>query len=253
MNEDIKRNVDLRFVKPEEIEQNEWNPNSMEQHKFDALVNSIKDRGFKQPLLVREAKSEDGTPLYQIIDGEHRWKAAIEAKVSEIPVVVVESDEIESKLDTIAMNNLRGEMMSVGLAELIVEIKNEKGLEYLKKYSGFMESQLVDYEKLLIPPDLNADYSSDVKKDGDAEVPVDVSILLFKDSKAKFDQCLERAMSIAKKTDTIALIDCEDKSQVEKYDKAMQGALRKLNSKRRSEALEYICDIFLARTEDEEE
>jgi len=251
MNEDIKRKVDLRFVGKDDIIQNDWNPNSMEQHTFDALVNNIRDRGFKQPLLVREVKQEDGTIKFELIDGEHRWRAAIEAQVEEIPVVVIDSDDADSKLDTIAMNNIRGEMMSVGLAELIVAIKSEKGIEYLRKYSGFLDQQLQDYESLLIPPDLNAEYTSNVNTDGNVEVPVDVSILLFKDSKAKFDKCLERAMEIAKKPDTIPLIDCEDKQQVDKYDKAMQAATKKLNTKKRSEALEYICDVFLSRTEEE--
>lgn len=248
--ENNQEDLKLQMVSCSDIRPNDWNPNEMEQTKFMALVDGIKEKGFKQPILVRE--DETGQAKYEIIDGEHRWRAAQEAGLVSIPVMIVTSDTTDSKLDTVAMNNLRGEMMSVGLARIIVDIVEEKGEGYVSKFTGLTGEEIAGLEKLLIPPDLDEDFLSDVNVKSDVEVPVEVSILLMKDKKKTFDKCMDRAIEIMAKKDTIPQIDSEDSEQVKTYDKAMKAAMLKLNTKRRSEALSYICDVFLAQKQDEE-
>ena len=51
------------------------------QDALDALVNSIKEKGVLQPLLVR--KKDD---KYEIIAGERRWRASKLAGLTEVPV-----------------------------------------------------------------------------------------------------------------------------------------------------------------------
>ena len=53
---------------------------------IDGLVESIREKGILQPILVRPHPTE--TNFYEIVAGERRWRAAQRAKIHEIPVVV---------------------------------------------------------------------------------------------------------------------------------------------------------------------
>ena len=57
--------------------------------ELENLAESIRVHGLIQPLTVREMP----TGYYQIIAGERRWRAARIAKLSEVPVVVIDADD----------------------------------------------------------------------------------------------------------------------------------------------------------------
>ena len=57
--------------------------------ELENLAESIRVHGLIQPLTVREMS----TGYYQIIAGERRWRAARLAKLSEVPVVVIDADD----------------------------------------------------------------------------------------------------------------------------------------------------------------
>ena len=57
--------------------------------ELENLAESIRVHGLIQPLTVREMSSG----YYQIIAGERRWRAARLAKLSEVPVVVIDADD----------------------------------------------------------------------------------------------------------------------------------------------------------------
>ncbi len=59
----------------------------------DELTQSIRDKGVLQPILVRRQPGEDG--VWQIIAGERRWRAAQGARLTEVPVIVREMDDLE--------------------------------------------------------------------------------------------------------------------------------------------------------------
>lgn len=54
-----------------DVQPNPWNPNKMNERQFAAELESIMHNGFLDPVTVREHAMEG----YEIIDGEHRWKA----------------------------------------------------------------------------------------------------------------------------------------------------------------------------------
>lgn len=65
--------------------------------KFDKeslaeLAESIAVHGVIQPLIVRKTDGE----FYEIVAGERRWRAAKMAALTEVPVIVVEADELKS-------------------------------------------------------------------------------------------------------------------------------------------------------------
>ena len=53
------------------------------------LADSIREHGIIQPLTVRRLS----TGYYQIIAGERRWRAAKQAGLTEVPVVIMEADD----------------------------------------------------------------------------------------------------------------------------------------------------------------
>ncbi len=64
------------------------------QESIDELSSSIRQYGVLQPLLVRkDPKNDDG---YEIIAGERRWRASQQAQIHELPVVILEIDELEA-------------------------------------------------------------------------------------------------------------------------------------------------------------
>lgn len=60
-----------------------------DEEELAALADSIAVHGIIQPLTVREMPNG----YYQIIAGERRWRAARLAKLSDVPVVIVEADD----------------------------------------------------------------------------------------------------------------------------------------------------------------
>ena len=59
----------------------------------DELTQSIRDKGVLQPILVRQQPGEDG--VWQIIAGERRWRASQAARLTEVPIIVREMDDLE--------------------------------------------------------------------------------------------------------------------------------------------------------------
>ena len=56
---------------------------------LDSLADSIATHGILQPITVRRLESG----YYQIISGERRWRAARQAGLAEVPVIVIEADD----------------------------------------------------------------------------------------------------------------------------------------------------------------
>lgn len=68
---------------------------SQPRKNFDAeslsqLADSIAANGIIQPIVVREAEAPG---FYQIIAGERRWRAAKQAGLSEVPVIILDADD----------------------------------------------------------------------------------------------------------------------------------------------------------------
>lgn len=83
---------------------NSWNPNVMNDEMYRKELASIRKFGYVNPILARDLVSH-----YEIIDGEHRWKALKQLGYEEAEVTIIEglSDE-EAKQLTIVLNETRG-------------------------------------------------------------------------------------------------------------------------------------------------
>jgi ParB family chromosome partitioning protein len=86
-----------------------------------ALAENIKLHGIEHPITVRQ---EDGKII--IKDGERRWRAAKEAKLKTVPVLLVQADDaVQRSLDQVAVNSLRSELAPMDLARHLVELRDK--------------------------------------------------------------------------------------------------------------------------------
>jgi ParB/RepB/Spo0J family partition protein len=116
------------------IKPNDWNPNEMDDHIYNSLVESIRTHGVLQPILIRDDMT--------IIKGEKRWRAAKDAGITVLTCVVVESSDEEAKLLTISLSHLRGRSNEELLSSLIEELSNHFSLEEISLQTGYLPDEL---------------------------------------------------------------------------------------------------------------
>jgi ParB family chromosome partitioning protein len=90
---------------------------------LDELVASLKTRGIIQPIVVR--KVEGGR--YQIIAGERRYRAAIQAGLSEVPVTIRQADEEEALEVSLIENVQREDLNAIDAAFAYARLVEEHG------------------------------------------------------------------------------------------------------------------------------
>jgi ParB family chromosome partitioning protein len=84
----------VRVIPIETLKPNPDQPRKLfDREELEALAASIREKGVLQPILVRSHPRDDGA--WQIIAGERRWRAAQTARLTEVPVLVREMDDVE--------------------------------------------------------------------------------------------------------------------------------------------------------------
>jgi len=86
---------------------------------LEELAESIKDHGIIQPIVVREK----GNGYYGIIAGERRWRAARIAGLTEVPVLVKDTDDVSaaeiSLIENLQRENLNPVEEALGYRDLM--------------------------------------------------------------------------------------------------------------------------------------
>ena len=148
--------LDIEAVRP-----NPQNPNVMDSDAFKALLSEIKERGFVQPVLVREVEVDSANPriTHELVDGEHRWRALRSLGAESVPCVVAEDDDdTEALLRMITMNRFRGQFLPVRLASLIADLRTRVDEEELRGRLAMSTKEWAHYVEL-------AEFGDDVLDD----------------------------------------------------------------------------------------
>ena len=93
------------------------------------LADSIRIHGIIQPLTVRRLS----TGYYQIIAGERRWRAAKDAGLREVPVVIIEADD-KKVMEIGLIENLQREDLN--------PVEEAQGYQTLMKEYGLTQEQV---------------------------------------------------------------------------------------------------------------
>lgn len=140
-----KLTVDIDKVVP-----NRWNPNIQEKAIFEKQKKSIDELGFLGSILVRRINHTACD--YEILDGEHRWKAAKEQGYTQIQVECFIDDlsDSDAQLLTILLNNLHGKDDVFKRAKILEALSErqlqllpftQEEIEHEKKFVNFNFSQ----------------------------------------------------------------------------------------------------------------
>ena len=126
---------------------------TFERESLEQLADSISVFGVIQPIIVRENALLSGT--YEIIAGERRWRASKMAGLSEIPVVVIDGDELKSAQIALIENLQREDLNPIEEALAYNDLIEKFDLtqDQVAKQVGKSRSTVTNTLRLLDLPD----------------------------------------------------------------------------------------------------
>lgn len=161
-------------------------PNASQPRKFfdpealSDLADSILQHGMIQPICVRLLASG----YYQIISGERRWRAARQAGLDEVPVVIIEADDRKAMELSLIENLQREDLNAMEEAQGYLTLMQEFGMtqEAVSKRVGKSRSAIANAVRLLaLPEDLKALVEEDKLTAGHAR-----ALLSIPDEEARY-------------------------------------------------------------------
>lgn len=127
--EDLLSQCDVKTVDILSITPNRWNKNKMGSQYYAALKNQLLDPniGFTTPIMVRANPYKDENQFeYEIIDGEHRFRAAKEIGMTKVPIQFYgEISDAKAKFLMIAQNKIHGATSDADIKDVLQEIEEE--------------------------------------------------------------------------------------------------------------------------------
>jgi ParB family chromosome partitioning protein len=118
-------------VKLDQLLPGKYQPRTrMDEGALFELAESIKTQGVMQPVLVRPVASRDGLPLYEIIAGERRTRAARLAGLDEVPVLVREVPDQAAAVMALIENIQREDLNPLEEAHGVQRLIREFGLTH---------------------------------------------------------------------------------------------------------------------------
>ena len=116
------------------------------------MTNSIRARGIIQPIIVRP--SSDNIDQFEIVAGERRWQAAQYAGLHEVPVVIINADNLKTLEFAIVENVQRKDLNPIEEAEgykrLIDEFSYDQ--DKVSKFIGKSRAHISNCLRLLTLP-----------------------------------------------------------------------------------------------------
>ena len=141
-----------RFLPIEQLVANPDQPRRrFTKEALDDLANSIREKGIIQPLIVRTIADQK----FEIVAGERRWRAAQQAQLHEVPVIIREFDDIEVLEVAIIENIQRADLNAIEEAAGYRQLMDRFGhtQEKLSEALGKSRSHIANLLRLLNLPD----------------------------------------------------------------------------------------------------
>ena len=182
----------MQLIPRDHIRDNNWNPNAFDAESYPKLVESIREKGILEPLKVMPDPEQ--AEHFILVDGYHRWRAAGDLGLDELPCEVWDISPEEAKVRGLQLNYLRGQPVPRRLAELVHDLNRTYAVDDLAKMLPWSATQLRDSLELLkLPADLREMLDKQAQQNA-AEAPVPVTVVLLGREHEQF----ERAMAAAK-------------------------------------------------------
>ena len=151
---DSSKKIETNKVLIKDLTRNKLQPRKQfSKESLEELSNSIKEQGVIQPIVVRPDKSSEGK--YEIIAGERRWLASQNAGLHEVPVVILNIDDVKSLEFAIVENVQRQDLNPIeearGYQRLVDDFNYNQ--EKLSKFIGKSRSYIANSLRLLSLPE----------------------------------------------------------------------------------------------------
>ena len=151
---DSSKKINTNKVLIKDITRNKLHPRShFDKESLEELTNSIRKQGVIQPIIVRPSKLSEGK--YEIIAGERRWLASQNAGLHEVPVVILDVDDVKSLEFAIVENVQRQDLNPIeearGYQRLVDDFSYNQ--EKLSKFIGKSRSYIANSLRLLSLPE----------------------------------------------------------------------------------------------------
>ena len=151
---DSTKKIQTNKVSIKDLTRNKFQPRKhFSKESLEELTNSIKEQGVIQPIVVRPDKSYEGK--YEIVAGERRWLASQNAGLHEVPVVILNIDDVKSLEFAIVENVQRQDLNPIeearGYQRLVDDFNYNQ--DKLSKFIGKSRSYIANSLRLLGLPE----------------------------------------------------------------------------------------------------
>ena len=171
---DVKPQEKVNKVLIGDLVRNKYQPRKIfNKDSLQELSDSIKERGIIQPIVVRPLENDKNK--FEIIAGERRWIAAQNAGLNEVPVVVLNIDNLKSLEFAIVENVQRANLNPIeeanGYQRLVDEFSYDQ--EKISQFIGKSRSHIANCLRLLnLPKEVKTYLENDKLTSGHAKILV---------------------------------------------------------------------------------
>jgi ParB family transcriptional regulator, chromosome partitioning protein len=151
---DTTEKIQTNKVPIHNIVRNKFQPRKhFSKEGLEELSSSIKEQGVIQPIIVRPDKNLKNK--YEIIAGERRWLASQSAGLNEVPVVILEVDDVKSLEFAIIENVQRQDLNPIEEARGYQKLVDDHSYnqDKLAKFIGKSRSYIANILRLLSLPE----------------------------------------------------------------------------------------------------
>lgn len=173
----------VQWIHIDQVDPNDYNPNSVAPHEMRLLYTSIAADGYTQPVVTIQ---DPDTGRYQIVDGFHRYQVMKhhpdikDSTAGYLPVVVIDKPIADRIASTVRHNRARGKHSITGMSSLVfrmldagvsdADICNQLGLEAeelarLKHITGFAKLHAEHQYSDAFMTDKQVEYKAEYKAD----------------------------------------------------------------------------------------
>ena len=212
---DNEKIVDRKKISISSLVRNKYQPRKkFDEVSLEELTNSIRENGIIQPIIVRPSSDEEDK--FEIIAGERRWQAAQYAGLHEVPIVVIDVDNLKSLEFAIVENVQRKDLNPIEEAEgykrLIDEFNYDQ--DKVSKFIGKSRAHISNCLRILsLPQEIIDLIIEDKLSQGHAKILVglDNAILLAK-------KIISKKLSVRQTENLVRMLKLSSNSSNKKKD-----------------------------------
>jgi len=225
---DIEKIDNKKSISISSLIRNKYQPRKkFDEVSLEELTNSIRERGIIQPIIVRP--SSDQEDKFEIIAGERRWQAAQYAGLHEVPVIVINVDNLKSLEFAIVENVQRKDLNPIEEAEgykrLIDEFSYDQ--DKVSKFIGKSRAHVSNCLRLLsLPQELIELVIEEKLSQGHAKILVGLDNAIFLAKKI-----ISKKLSVRQAESLVRILKSNSNSPSQKKDPNITNLEEQLTNK----------------------